>query len=58
MARIEYKRGIECKRCGNIIYRLEDMHSLCQECGAHIIGGYSQKMVLSLPQKPKELLSK
>lgn len=37
MARIEYKQGIECKCCGDIIYQIPRHQRLCQECGAQII---------------------
>ena len=58
MARIEYKQGIECKKCGNIIYRLEDLHSLCQECGAHIIDSFSRKDGIGLTSEAKGIVVK
>lgn len=58
MARIEYKQGIECEKCGNIIYRLEDIHPLCQECGAHIIDGYSKKDGIELTSEAKGIVVK
>ena len=29
--------GIECKKCGRIIYRLSTFQRLCKQCGAEII---------------------
>lgn len=58
MARIEYTKGIECKCCGNIIYRLQDMHPLCQECGAHIISGYSKEDGIKLTSEAKGVVVK
>lgn len=38
MAKIEYERGVKCKRCGEIYISINRFQSciLCQECGAHI----------------------
>lgn len=58
MAQIEYTQGIECKRCGNIIYRLHDMHPLCQECGARIISGYSKEDGITLTSEAKGVVVK
>ena len=43
MARIEYQQGIECKCCGEIVYRVEDINRLCQKCGAEIVDEFSWK---------------
>jgi hypothetical protein len=37
MPKVEYKQGIECKCCGDIIYKIPMHQRLCQECGAQII---------------------
>ena len=42
MARIEFKPGIRCKRCGNM--DIPPFSSiLCQKCGAKIVEGYNKK---------------
>ena len=33
----EHKIGIECKKCGRIIYRISAFQRLCKKCGAEIL---------------------
>lgn len=42
MAKVEYKKGIICKRCNNI-FLPPFGNRLCQNCGAEIVGGWNEK---------------
>ena len=37
MMNAEHKLGIECKKCGRIIYRISTFQRLCKKCGAEIL---------------------
>ena len=37
MMNAEHQIGIECKKCGKIIYRISTFQRLCKKCGAEIL---------------------
>lgn len=43
MARVEYKKGVACKKCGNM--EIPPFYNfLCQSCGAELIENFDGKL--------------
>ena len=58
MAKVEFKSGIKCTQCGNMIVPKLYSNELCQKCGAHIVNIDIDGMTYSAANKGKDITIK